>query len=119
MWVVELASLADPGLVTRAVAAALGLREAPGRPLVASLSDYLATKQLLLYLDNCEHLLGACAELVDALLRACPRLRVLATSREGLGIGGERIYPVPSLLALGGRAASSSSARASIGRGSS
>ena len=99
VWMVELASLADPGLVTRAVAAALGLREVPGRPLVAALSDYLATKQLLLYLDNCEHLLGACAELVDALLRACPRLRVLATSREGLGIGGERIYPVPSLLA--------------------
>ena len=99
VWVVELASLADPSLVTRAVAAALGLREVPGRPLAASLSDYLATKQLLLCLDNCEHLLGACAELVDALLRACPRLRVLVTSREGLGIGGERIYPVPPLFA--------------------
>jgi len=98
VWVVELASLGDPGLVSRAVASALGLREVSGRPLVASLCDYLATKQLLLCLDNCEHLLGACAELVDKLLRASPGLRVLATSREGLGIGGEQIYSIPSLL---------------------
>ncbi len=98
VWVVELASLSDPGLVTQAVATSLGIREVKGRTLLDSLRDYLATKQLLLYLDNCEHLLGACAELADALLRASPGLRVLATSREGLGIGGERIYSVPSLL---------------------
>jgi predicted ATPase/class 3 adenylate cyclase len=97
VWLVELAPLADPEGVTRAVAAALGIREVTGRPILETLCDQLAPQQLLLCLDNCEHVLGACASLVDALLRACPRLRVLATSREGLGIGGELIFAVPSL----------------------
>jgi predicted ATPase/class 3 adenylate cyclase len=99
VWVVELAALADPSLVTQAVASALGLREVAGRPLAATLRDYLATKELQLCIDNCEHVLDACASLVDSLLRACPGLRVLATSREALGIGGEVIFPVPSLVA--------------------
>jgi predicted ATPase/class 3 adenylate cyclase len=99
VWLVELAALADPSLVTHAAASALGVREVPGRPLVGTLADYLAPRQLLLCLDNCEHVLDACARLVDSLLRACPGLRVLATSREALGIAGERIFPVPSLVA--------------------
>jgi predicted ATPase/class 3 adenylate cyclase len=97
VWLVELAALADPTLVPQTVAAALGVREQPGRPLTETLVDYLKPKALLLILDNCEHLLTACAQLADALLRACPSLRLLASSREGLGIGGEQTYRVPSL----------------------
>jgi non-specific serine/threonine protein kinase len=83
--------------VPQTVASALGVREEPGRPLSATLSDYLRSKQVLLVLDNCEHLLSACAQLADALLRACPKLCILASSREGLGITGEQTYRVPSL----------------------
>jgi predicted ATPase/DNA-binding CsgD family transcriptional regulator len=97
VWMIELASLADPSLVAQAVASALGVREQPGRSLSESLSDYLASKKLLLVLDNCEHLIEACAELAEALLRYSPELRVLATSREALGITGEVAWPVPSL----------------------
>ena len=97
VWLVELAALADPALLPRAVAAALGLRESPGRSALAGLSTYLKDKQLLLVLDNCEHLIEACAALATALLRVCPRLRLLATSREGLAIGEETLYRVPSL----------------------
>jgi predicted ATPase/class 3 adenylate cyclase len=97
VWLVELAGLADPALVPQAAAAALGVREEPGRPLTATLTDYLCRKQVLLILDNCEHLLTACAQLTEALLRSCPRLQILASSREGLGIGGEQAYRIPSL----------------------
>jgi predicted ATPase/class 3 adenylate cyclase len=97
VWLVELAALAEGSLVPRVVATALGLREEPGRALLATLSDALRGRSLLLLLDNCEHLLPACAQLAEALLRACPRLRILASSREALGIGGERTYRVPSL----------------------
>jgi predicted ATPase/class 3 adenylate cyclase len=97
VWLVQLAPLADSARVTQTVAAALGVREEPGRPLTATLTDYLYRKQVLLLLDNCEHLLAACAQLADTLLRSCPRLRILASSREGLGIGGEQTYRVPSL----------------------
>jgi predicted ATPase/DNA-binding CsgD family transcriptional regulator len=97
VWMIELASLADPSLVAQAVGSALGVREQPGRSLSASLSDYLASKKVLLVLDNCEHLVEACAELAEALLRYSPGLRVLATSREALGITGEVAWPVPSL----------------------
>jgi predicted ATPase/DNA-binding SARP family transcriptional activator len=93
----DLAPVADPGLVPHAVAAALGLREDPGRPPAATLADALRPKRLLLVLDNCEHLLEACARLADALLRACPHLRLLATSREALGVAGEapwRVLPL-------------------------
>ncbi len=94
---VELAALAEPGLVPGAVAQVLGLREEPGRPLVATLTDHLREQRLLLMLDNCEHLVAACAALTSALLRACPGLRILATSREPLEVAGERLYRVPSL----------------------
>ncbi len=97
VWLVELAPLSDPELVPQAVAAALGVREQPGRPLVRTLSDHLGSKQTLLVLDNCEHLIGACARLVDALLNACPGLRVLATSREALRIAGETNWPLSPL----------------------
>jgi predicted ATPase len=95
VWLVELAPLADPSLVPQAVASTLGVREQPGRSLTETLSDYLRSKKVLLVLDNCEHLIEACAELAEALLHSCPKLRVLATSREALGITGEVAWPVP------------------------
>jgi AAA domain len=97
VWLVELAALADPALVPQAVAQAVGVREEPGRPLLATLVDVLKPRRLLLVLDNCEHLLDACAWLADALLRAGPQVRLLATSREALGIAGETVWRVPSL----------------------
>ncbi|MBI4278278.1 MAG: tetratricopeptide repeat protein [Armatimonadetes bacterium] len=97
VWLVELAALADPALIPQAVASALGVREEPGRPLLATLTDHLHPRHLLLILDNCEQVVAACARLAEALLRACPTLRVLATSREPLGIAGETTWRVPSL----------------------
>jgi len=97
VWMVELASLAEPSLVPQAVAFTLGVRERPGSSLAVALSAYLRTRNLLLILDNCEHLIDACAELAEALLRSCPGLLVLATSREALGITGEIVWSVPSL----------------------
>src|SRR3712207_3060598 len=88
-WLVDLAPLADPSHVPQAMASTLGVREQPGRSLIETLSNYLGSKKVLLVLDNCEHLIEACAELAAALLRSCPRLRILATSREALGITGE------------------------------
>jgi predicted ATPase/DNA-binding CsgD family transcriptional regulator len=96
-WLVELAPLSDPSLVPQAVATALGVREQPGGSLTGTLSGYLRTRKLLLVLDNCEHLIQASADLADTLLRSCPELRVLATSREALGITGEVGWPVPPL----------------------
>lgn len=97
VWLVELAALADPLLVPQTVAAAFGVREEADRPMQSTVIDYLRPRSLLLLLDNCEHLLAACANLVESLLRACPRLKVLASSREGLGIAGECTRRVPSL----------------------
>ena len=96
-WLAELADLDDDALLTPAVAAALDLRDATSRWPVATLIDHLAGKRLLLVLDNCEHLLDACAVLADALLRGCPGLRVLATSRQPLGIAGETTLAVGPL----------------------
>jgi predicted ATPase/DNA-binding winged helix-turn-helix (wHTH) protein/Tfp pilus assembly protein PilF len=97
VWLVELAPVADPALVPQAVATVLGLKEQPGKSLTQTLIEYLASKHLLLLVDNAEHLLAACAQLADALLRQCPHIVLLATSREGLGIAGELTYRVPSL----------------------
>jgi predicted ATPase/class 3 adenylate cyclase len=97
VWLVELAPLTDPRLVPQTVATVLGLKEAPGKPIAQTLSDYLRDKQLLLILDNCEHLLDACAQLADTLVRQCPQVTMIASSREALGIGGEQAYRVPSL----------------------
>jgi non-specific serine/threonine protein kinase len=97
VWLVELAALADPALLHRVVAQSLGVAERPGQVAAAALDDHLRTTQMLLVLDNCEHLVAACAELVEHLLRACPELRILVTSREPLGVAGETIWCVPSL----------------------
>lgn len=97
VWLVELAPITDPALVPQAVAGAIGVREEPGRSLTETLADALQERHLLLVLDNCEHVVAACAALAHALLRACPRLKILATSRELLGVAGELVWPVPSL----------------------
>lgn len=94
---VKLAALAEPSLLPQSVAAALGLPEEPGRPLLQTLQTWAGSRQFLLVLDNCEHLISACAALVEALLVACPALTVLATSREVLRIDGEQVYLVPPL----------------------
>src|SRR5439155_2364623 len=91
------AALPELALVPKAVASTLGLLEEPGRPLTATVVDALRSKAALLVLDNCEHLVDACAALAAALLHACPRLRVLATSRQALGVAGEAIYRAPPL----------------------
>jgi predicted ATPase/DNA-binding SARP family transcriptional activator len=97
VWLVELAPLSDSGLVPQTVAAVVGVREQAETPTTDSLVRYLQGRQLLLVLDNCEHLIGATAKLVEGLLQHCPDLDVLATSREPLGIDGEATWRVPSL----------------------
>jgi predicted ATPase/class 3 adenylate cyclase/Flp pilus assembly protein TadD len=97
VWLIELASLSDPALVPQAAAGALGLHEEAGRPLIRTLVEHLEHRQLLLVLDNCEHLVAAAALLADTILRTCPQVRMLATSREALRIDGEVTYRVPSL----------------------
>jgi predicted ATPase len=94
---IALGPLNDPALVAPRVAIVVGVRETPEQPLATALVNTLRNRKLLLVLDNCEHLLGACAQLVDGLLHSCPDLRVLATSREAIGIGGEVAWRVPSL----------------------
>src|SRR5262249_51259366 len=93
----DLAPLSDPALVPGVVAEAARVKEEPGRPLLASLSFALRDRELLLVLDNCEHLLDACARLADALLRNCSCVTLLATSRGPLGTAGETTYRLPSL----------------------
>jgi non-specific serine/threonine protein kinase len=97
VWLVALAALSDASLVAQAVADVLGVREIGGASMISTLCSALKGKRLLLVLDNCEHLLDACAVLSEALLISCPDLGVLATSREVLGLGGERAYRVPSM----------------------
>ncbi|HKX04236.1 MAG TPA: tetratricopeptide repeat protein, partial [Methylomirabilota bacterium] len=97
VWLVELAAVSDSNLVPPAVAAALNVPEQVGRPLTETLANHLKTKSALLIIDNCEHLVVACAHLTHTLLRACPDLRILATSREALRLTGETTWLVPSL----------------------
>ncbi len=97
VWLVELAPLTDPSLVTQAAASVFHVRVEVGKPLQETLIEALQQKNLLLVIDNCEHLLDGCARLVDALIRSCPGIQILATSREALGIGGELTYRIPSL----------------------
>jgi len=104
-WLVELAPLADPALLAQSVAATLGVREQPERPLLEVLADYLRAKHLLLILDNCEHLIEACAEAADRLLHAATGVKILASSREALGIAGEITFRVPSLPTPGANSA--------------
>ena len=100
VWLVELALIAEADRVVEAVAAAVGAREEPDRPLHATLINFLRGKTTLVLLDNCEHLLSAVAALAAELLRSCPRLKILATSRHALRIGGEAIFRVPPLQML-------------------
>ena len=100
VWLVELALLSEADRVLEAVAAAVGAREEPDRPLRSTLINFLRSKTILLLLDNCEHLLSAASSLAAELLRSCPRLKILATSRHALGIGGEAIFRVPPLQVL-------------------
>jgi non-specific serine/threonine protein kinase len=97
VWLIELAPVADPDLLPHTIASTLGLRHETGEPLTDALTDFLRPRNALLLLDNCEHLITACAALVSQILRACPRVRILATSREALGIAGERAWRMPSL----------------------
>jgi predicted ATPase/class 3 adenylate cyclase len=96
-WLVSLATIRDPALVAAVVADALEVTERPGRPVSETLRDAIGSRELLVVLDNCEHLLDASARLVDDLLDACGGLRVVATSREALGVEGEQSWPTPSL----------------------
>jgi predicted ATPase/DNA-binding XRE family transcriptional regulator len=101
VWLVELGPLSDPALVAQQVGAVLEVRESREQPLTTALIRALAGRRVLLVLDNCEHLLQACALLLNSLLRGCPELHVLATSREPIGIDGEVAWRVPSLAVPG------------------
>jgi predicted ATPase/DNA-binding SARP family transcriptional activator len=103
VWFVELAGLGNPEMVSRTIASVLGLQEVASRSLLEHLQDYLKEKELLLILDNCEHVISDVASIVDVLLRSCPMLKVLASSREAFGILGEIAYSVPSLNIPDGR----------------
>ena len=97
VWLVELAAVTDQDAVAPAIAEALAIAGQPGRPAFEALVDALAPQDILIVLDNCEHLIGGCAKTAELILRRCPRVHLLATSREPLGIGGETVYRVPSL----------------------
>ncbi len=99
VWFVELAELRDPALLANTVADQLGVVDQSGRPAIEAIMDHLPSGPVLLVLDNCEHLVDACATFVDTLIRACPEVRVLATSRQSLGLLAERRYLVTPLPA--------------------
>ena len=105
VWLVELASSHDPLLVADVVATSVGVRERAGRSMRETLLDHLRSRALLLILDNCEHLVQAVAELADDVLRACPGVGILATSREPIRVAGERLWQVPPLRVPDSRAA--------------
>jgi predicted ATPase/DNA-binding SARP family transcriptional activator/DNA-binding NarL/FixJ family response regulator len=106
-WFVELAALSEPDLMPQVIADAIGAREQPDQPIAETITEHLGEKQVLLILDNCEHLVDAAAHLVDFLLSSCPHLRVLATSREPLGVVGEVLFSVPPLSVPAGLPADS------------
>jgi non-specific serine/threonine protein kinase len=97
VWLTDLSSVTDPMQIPHAIAASLEVHEQPEVTLPVTLVGHLAAKRTLLVLDNCEHLLDGCATLTDNLLRGCPHLQILTTSREGLGIVGETVWQVPAL----------------------
>jgi predicted ATPase/class 3 adenylate cyclase/Tfp pilus assembly protein PilF len=97
VWLVELAALSEASLLPHRVLGALGVREEPGKIGTETLIGYLGSKRLLLVLDNCEHLVERCATLTDTLLRSCPNLTILATSREALKVNGEQPWRVPAM----------------------
>jgi non-specific serine/threonine protein kinase len=97
IWWMDLAGLNDDALVLQAVAQVAGVREVPNRPLADTLIEDFRSRQILLVVDNCEHLIMGCAQIADRLLGACPNLKMLITSREGLGLMGEEVWHVPTL----------------------
>lgn len=97
VWFVELAPLVDPELIPQTILSAIEISEQAGKSSLELLKEYLQEKKILIVLDNCEHLIGACAQVTDTLLHVAPRLKVIASSREALGVKGELSYPVPSL----------------------
>jgi predicted ATPase len=101
VWLADLAPLTDPALVPVTVARALGVVDLPGRSTIATVTGFIGTRRALLVLDNCEHLLDSCAHLAEEMLRACPRLVILATSREPVSVAGEASWLVPSLQLAG------------------
>jgi predicted ATPase len=103
VWFVELAAVATPDLTPGKVAYELGITAEPGRSVTDALCSALQARDMLLILDNCEHLLEPCADLVTMLLARCPHLTVLATSREPLAVAGEAVFPVPPLPSRGTR----------------
>lgn len=115
-WLVELASIVDVALVPTAVAQVLGLQEAADVSVVPAMCEHLASRRLLVVLDNCEHLVDACASLVDAMLRAAPAVHILASSREPLNVTGEQTYPLPPLALPGPDSRAEEAARSDAGR---
>ena len=97
VWLVELAAVSEEDAVASAICGALGIAAQPGGLALDTLLDALAPQDMLIVLDNCEHLIGGCAKAANAVLRRCPGVHLMATSREPLGIGGETVYPVPPL----------------------
>ena len=97
VWLVELAPISDPAFIVPEIAAVFELHEIQNIPLIDILLDYLRAKEILLLLDNCEHLIEASAQIADQILHVCPNLKIIASSREALGIDGEAVYRVPSL----------------------
>ena len=116
VWFIEFASIVDPGLVPKAIAQVLGLQEDANTSVVQALCAHVASRRLLLVLDNCEHLVDACANLADTLLRAAPDIRVLASSREALNVAGEQTYPLPPLALPDPEASAVEVARSDAGR---
>ena len=108
VWFVDLAPVVESGCVICTAAAAIGVRESGDKPLIEDIRQHLAGKRMLLVLDNCEHLLGEVAELADALLTADAGVRLMVTSREGLGVEGERLFAVRSMSVANGQEASGS-----------
>ena len=97
VWLVELAAISDENAVASAIAQTLGIASQSGRPVLETLIEALVPQDILIVLDNCEHLITECAKVTDTIMRRCPKVHLLATSREPIGISGEGIYRVPSL----------------------
>ena len=107
VWMVELAPLSDPDLVTQAIASVLGVKEDAGRPVLEALQKFVQDRQLLIVLDNCEHVVHACAEVAKRLLQSGPRIKIMASSRDALQIGGETAFQIAPLAAPDTNAANS------------
>lgn len=115
VWLIELAPISDPALVGSAIAQELNVRESPNEPLLDTLVASLKHRRLLLLLDNCEHVIDAARTVTATILRTCPLVRILATSRESLNVGGEQVYRLPSLAVPPAREAVTAQAARSFG----